>query len=149
MLSKHENVSILVLAHTPKRDETKPISKNDLAGSKMLMNFCDSCFTIGVSSKESSFRYIKQIKQRNTEHLYHSENVIVCSLDKKSNFLEFQFVEFGSEQSHLKSFGNSDMEERDFQMEMMITEGLSNVKIAQNLGLSEGAIRKRRNKLGI
>jgi RecA-family ATPase len=89
-ISKTNNVSILVLAHTPKRDDSKPITKNDLAGSKMLMNFCDSCFAIGSSSQEASFRYIKQIKQRNTEHLYHSKNVIVCSLNKETNFLEVQ-----------------------------------------------------------
>ena len=38
------NLSILVLAHTPKRDLSKPITRNDLQGSKMLINFCDSSF---------------------------------------------------------------------------------------------------------
>ncbi len=40
-------LSILVLAHTPKRDLTKPLTRNNLQGSKMLINFCDSAFTIG------------------------------------------------------------------------------------------------------
>ncbi|QVY66842.1 AAA family ATPase [Polaribacter sp. Q13] len=145
-LSQKEDLSILVLAHTPKRDESKPISKNDLAGSKMLMNFCDSSFAIGTSSQDASFRYIKQIKQRNTEHLYHSENVIVCSVEKESNFLEFQFVEFGSEKNHLKTFGSSDLEERDEQMKSLISEGKSNVHIGEIFSLSEGAVRKRRKK---
>jgi DNA-binding NarL/FixJ family response regulator len=148
-LSKSENLSILVLAHTPKRDDSKPISKNDLAGSKMLMNFCDSSFSIGTSSQEPSFRYIKQIKQRNTEHLYHSENVIVCSVEKETNFLAFKFVEFGSEKSHLKTYDESDLTQRDEQMKFLISEGKSNVKIAEMLSLSEGAIRKRRSKLEI
>ncbi|PQJ81478.1 AAA family ATPase [Polaribacter glomeratus] len=148
-LSKEKNISILVLSHSPKRDESKPISKNDLAGSKMLMNFCDSSFAIGSSSQEPSFRFIKQIKQRNTEHLYHSENVVVCSVDKETNFLEFQFVGFDSEKNHLKTYGSSDLEERDVQMELLISEGLSNTKIADRLGLSEGAIRKRIKKLGL
>ncbi|MEE9407701.1 MAG: AAA family ATPase [Polaribacter sp.] len=148
-LSRKENLSILVLAHTPKRDESKPINKNDVAGSKMLMNFCDSSFAIGISSEESSLRYIKQIKQRNTEHLYHSENVIVCSIEKEKNFLEFQFVEYGSEKKHLKSYGASDLEVRDEQMKFLVSEGKSNVHIAEMLSLTEGAIRKRRNKLGL
>lgn len=148
-LSREKNVSILVLSHSPKRDESKTISKNDLAGSKMLMNFCDSSFAIGISSQEPSLRYIKQIKQRNTEHVYHSENVIVCSVDKETNFLGFQFIDFDSEKKHLKTYGSSDLAERDTQMELLISEGLSNVKIAERLGLSEGAIRKRRTKLGI
>lgn len=148
-LSKEKNVSILVLSHSPKRDESKAINKNDLSGSKMLMNFCDSSFAIGVSSQDPSFRYIKQIKQRNTEHLYHSENVIVCSLDKDTNFLEFHFLEFDSEKNHLKIYGASDLEQRDEQMKLFISEGLSNVKIADRLSLTEGAIRKRRKSLDI
>ena len=148
-LSKSENLSILVLAHTPKRDESKPISKNDLAGSKMLMNFCDSSFAIGSSSQEASFRYIKQIKQRNTEHLYHSENVIVCSIEKHTNFLEFQFIDFECEKTHLKIYDSSELEKRDEQMKLFISEGLSNVKIADRLSVSEGTIRKRRKNMGI
>lgn len=148
-LSQSENLSILVLAHTPKRDESKPISKNDLAGSKMLMNFCDSSFAIGTSSQDASFRYIKQIKQRNTEHLYHSENIIVCSIEKEINFLEFKFIEFGSEKNHLKNFGSSDLDERDEQMKFLISEGKTNVHIGEMLSLSEGAVRKRRKKLDI
>ena len=148
-ISRTNNVSILVLAHTPKRDDTKPISKNDLAGSKMLMNFCDSCFAIGSSSQESSLRYIKQIKQRNTEHLYNTNNVIICSLDKKSNFLEFHFENFDNEIDHLKSKDSTSTEEKDALVKLLVSEGLSNVKIAERLGVTEGAIRKRRIKLGI
>ncbi|PQJ73590.1 AAA family ATPase [Polaribacter butkevichii] len=148
-ISNTNNVSILVLAHTPKRDDSKPISKNDLAGSKMLMNFCDSCFAIGSSSQEASFRYIKQIKQRNTEHLYHSENVIVCSLDKETNFLEFHFEDFDSEKAHLQTSGSLNLEERDEQIKFLVSEGKTNVHIGEMLSLTEGAIRKRRKKLNI
>jgi len=42
MLKVKHNLSILVLAHTPKRSLTKPITQNDLAGSKRLFNFFDS-----------------------------------------------------------------------------------------------------------
>lgn len=148
-LSKEESLSILVLSHSPKRDESKPISKNDLAGSKMLMNFCDSSFAIGISSQDPSFRYIKQIKQRNTEHKYHSENVVLCELEKETNFLEFHFIDFVSEREHLKQNGLIPLGESNEQVKLLISEGLTNVKIADRLGLSEGAIRKRRKKLGI
>ena len=40
VLKNKYNLSILALAHTPKRDLTKPITRNDLQGSKMLINFC-------------------------------------------------------------------------------------------------------------
>lgn len=148
-LTKNNNVSIMVLAHTPKRDASKPITKNDLAGSKMLMNFCDSSFAIGASTLESSLRYLLQIKQRNTEHLYHANNVVVCRLHKDVNFLSFEFIDFGCEQEHLKQSNYDDLSERDELMKDLISEGLSNIKIAEKLGLSEGAIRKRKKALGL
>jgi DNA-binding NarL/FixJ family response regulator len=148
-LAKKTNISILVLAHTPKRDESKPISKNDLAGSKMLMNFCDSSFTIGSSTIGHSYRYLKQIKQRNTEEIYHGNNVVVCEIRKKSNFLEFEFLKYGIEKEHLKQTTFNDLDERDEEMKNLIDEGLSNVKIGEILQRSEGAIRKRRKVLGL
>ena len=42
----HE-ISILVLAHTPKRALARSLTVNDLAGSKMLANFADNMFAIG------------------------------------------------------------------------------------------------------
>lgn len=148
-IAKELKVSVLVLAHTPKRDESKPISINDLAGSKMLSNFCDSAFAIGKSTEDPKYRYLKQIKQRNTEHLYHTNNVIICSLEKDSNFLGFRFLFFESESSHLQQYTNNKLEDRDEEMANLISEGLSNVLIAERLNLSEGAIRKRRKKLEI
>ncbi|WP_417558801.1 AAA family ATPase [Mesoflavibacter zeaxanthinifaciens] len=142
-------ISILVLAHTPKRDDSKPITKNDLAGSKMLMNFCDSSFAIGASSKDSSFRYIKQIKQRNTEHLYHTDNVVLCQLRKQLNFLSFQFLEYTTELEHLKTSGFVSIEERDSKMIQLLEQGLSNVKIGQELGISEATVRQRKRKLNL
>jgi len=96
-LKNKYDLSILVLAHTPKRDLTQGITRNDLQGSKMLMNFCDSAFTIGESNAESSLRYLKQIKQRNTEQVYGDANVCLCRINKPFNFLQYEFVDFGEE----------------------------------------------------
>lgn len=142
-------ISILVLAHTPKRDEFKPINKNDLAGSKMLMNFCDSSFAMGNSSQDISFRYLKQIKQRNTEHKYHSDNVIVCSLSKETNFLEFHFETFDEEINHLKTSNALSSDEKNEQIRFLISDGKNNVQIAEMMGYTEGAIRSRRKKYNL
>jgi hypothetical protein len=48
----------------------------------MLISFCDSSFAIGASYENSSLRYIKQIKQRNCEQIYHQDNICVCTLNK-------------------------------------------------------------------
>ena len=66
-LQRQHGLSILTLAHTPKRDLTRPLTRNDLQGSKMLINFCDSAFAIGESQQDSGIRYLKQIKARNVE----------------------------------------------------------------------------------
>src|SRR6202012_4649737 len=94
-LKNRYNLSILALAHTPKRDLSLEITRNDLQGSKMLMNFCDSAFTIGESVTGKSMRYLKQIKQRNTHQVYGSTNVCVCEINKPSNFLQYQFAGHG------------------------------------------------------
>lgn len=122
-LKNKYNLSLLILAHTPKRDLSKPITRNDLQGSKMLINFCDSCFSIGESFTDKSIRYLKMIKARNTEIIYDSENVIECHICKPGNFLKFDFLNFGRETSHLKVVSDKDKDELDSQiLNLMQTE---------------------------
>lgn len=110
-LKSKYGLSILALAHTPKRDLSRPITQNDLQGSKMLYNFVDSCFAIGQSNTDRSVRYVKQIKARNTAMIYDTENVIVCQIDKSYNFLSFEFLDFGAEREHLKQISDTDIEQ--------------------------------------
>lgn len=140
-LKRKYSLSILVLAHTPKRDATKPISKNDLSGSKMLMNFCDSCFAIGESFQENGLRYLKQIKQRNTEQIYDTHNVIICKIENPSNFLQFSFIGLENEFEHLKQFTPQTGDDRLSKVLELKAEGLPNTKIAEILKCSEGTIR--------
>lgn len=112
-LKSKYGLSILALAHTPKRDLSRPITQNDLQGSKMLFNFVDSCFAIGQSSNDGSIRYIKQIKARNTAMIYDSQNVVICQISKPHNFLAFEFLGFGSERDHLKQRTDAELEEME------------------------------------
>ncbi len=107
--SKYQ-LSILILAHTPKRDNTRPLGKNDLAGSKMLINFVDSAFCIGESQKDSKLRYIKQVKSRNAEIIYDAENIMVCKVIKQDAFLQFSLAEYGKESDHLQEKKKRDSE---------------------------------------
>jgi VirE N-terminal domain/AAA domain/Primase C terminal 1 (PriCT-1) len=115
-LQKKYELSMLILAHTPKRNAANPISINDLAGSKHLANFADSIFSIGASAKDGRVRYIKQIKARATEKIYDYENVVVCTVEKPSNFLQFTFLDFGSEKEHLKVYDNKEIEQSIFDL---------------------------------
>jgi RecA-family ATPase len=139
--SKHD-LSILVLAHTPKRDSSKPLNKNDLAGSKMLINFCDSCFAIGESHNDNRLRYIKQLKARNTEIVYHEDNVAICQLYKTHNFLEFCFISTSTEAEHLKKVSNEDRDEIIQRVKELSEKGMSQRAIANELGISVGAVNK-------
>ena len=141
-LKSKYGLSILALAHTPKRDLSRPITQNDLGGSKMLYNFIDSCFAIGQSSTDKNLRYIKQIKARNTAMIYDTENVIVCQIDKPYNFLEFGFIGFGAEREHLKQVTEKDRETLIERAKELSEKGYSQRNISKELGISLGAVNK-------
>lgn len=135
-LKSKYGLSILALAHTPKRDLSKPITRNDLQGSKMLINFCDSAFSIGESHSDKNLRYLKQIKQRNTEQIYDTENVCVCQIEKPHNFLKFDFVNFGKEWEHLKQHTEKDKEQLSQKVNELKSQGLSLRDIGAKLQIS-------------
>ena len=137
-------LSILALAHTPKRDHSKPLTMNDVQGSKMLSNFCDSCFCIGASTQGGSTRYLKQIKTRTKEFRYHERNVAICRIEKPHNFLRFALMGYGSEYEHLKS---GEERERESVIDQVRTLAAQNPDwtqrdIAEALGISLGAVNK-------
>lgn len=147
-LKNKYGLSILALAHTPKRDLSKPITRNDLQGSKMLINFCDSSFSIGESHTDKNLRYLKQIKQRNTEQIYDAENVCVCQIDKPSNFLQFEFVNFGTELEHLKQHTEKDKENLIDKVCELKGQGRSFREIGAELGISHQTAKRIWDKNG-
>lgn len=143
-------LSVLIIAHTPKRDLSKPITRNDLGGSKVLMNFCDSAFCLGESHKSTSEKYLKQIKARNTSVIYDSENVVGVYLNKQNSFLGFEFMGFFNEHNFLKSNSEKEKEERDLKIIELKKGGRSNRGIGAEMGLSHvqvGNILKKNNVL--
>lgn len=139
-LKSRYGLSILALGHTPKRDMTKPITKNDLGGSKMLINFADSSFAIGESVKDENIRYLKQIKQRNGERKYSEENVAVMQIAKDYNFLEFQPLDFSPEEDHLKKLTKKERENLPEQIRTL--SYLPQRQIAKRLGISVSTVNK-------
>lgn len=61
-LKRELKISIMVIAHTPKIEEWKPLSKTNMAGSKILSNFADGVFAIGRT--KTGGRYLKLLKTR-------------------------------------------------------------------------------------
>ena len=97
---------------------------------------------MGESQKDASIKYLKQIKVRYGAFQYPSDNVLICRIGKPSNFSSFEFVGFGRESDHLKQLSTSDKSEVKKKAFELKKEGYSNVRIAEELGVSEGAVRK-------
>lgn len=139
-LKQKYNLSILALAHTPKRDMSKSITRNDLQGSKMLINFCDSSFAIGESAKDKHLRYLKQIKVRNVAFSYDDDNVRVCQLDKPDDFLKFEWLSDGRESEHLKIYTDKDKDDLIQQAKDLYAQGKTQQEIADTFGVSKMTI---------
>lgn len=161
-LKSQMGISILVLAHTPKRPFARPLTVNDLAGSKMLANFADTIFAIGDSVQGTNIRYLKQVKPRNTALKYDATNVAVARVEKPSNFLKFTFTGNANEAEHLIrshyrlnsnedpiSAAEADAAEAESLRKKLIAncrelndKGISNRQIAELLGLGTTTVRR-------
>lgn len=141
-LKKKHGLSMLILAHTPKRCLSNPITQNDLAGSKKLYNFFDSVFAIGKSAKDNNLRYIKQLKVRYGNYTYDSDNVIVSAIEKVGAFLQFVNIGYATEKEHLKEFTDKDRAEAINEVKRLSSEGKSQREIARALNLSLGCVNK-------
>jgi len=143
------NLSILVLAHTPKqRNPGSPISADDLHGSKLLINFADSAFAIGASTlrvpqcDKKALCYLKQIKQRNTAQVYGEDNVCLCRIQKSGNFLQFRFMGNSPESLHLRTRNTLNRELLAQKATELSATGVSQRQISQQLGVSLGYVNK-------
>lgn len=137
------DVSILVLAHTPKRAFARPITINDLAGSKMLANFADNIFALGLSARGPDIRYIKHIKQRNTASPFDASNVLVYRLHKPRNFPRLDFIECTPESNHTtRPYDNAggDRQTLTAAAKTLAQAGHTQRQISQSLGISLGTV---------
>ena len=141
-LKKKYGWSVLVLAHTPKRAMTNPITQNDLAGSKKLYNFFDSVFSIGFSARDTNLRYLKQLKVRYGDYTYNADNVPVYQIEKVGSFTQFVFIEYSSEREHLKTPTDKDNAQPENNIKDKLAQGMSYRTIATELGVSLGKVQR-------
>lgn len=145
-LKKKYHLTIIVIAHTPKRRGYEPITQNDLAGSAKLINFFDAGIAIARSAKDPNLRYVKQVKVRTGEYLYDADNVIIYDVNKVDGFLKFEFREYGREGDHLK-IPTKDYETDEIQDILKLQhQGKSLREIAKDLDMSLGMVQRRLKK---
>jgi KaiC/GvpD/RAD55 family RecA-like ATPase len=135
-------ITFLVLEHNKKVDCSRPISLNDLQGSKMKANFADAVFSIGRSQSDSSMRYIKQLKVRSIDCEYDTGNVLKCELQQAGGFLQLREIETVSEYEFLKQPNETERSEQIAQAAELKKMGYSNISIGKQLGVSEACVRK-------
>lgn len=148
-LVKKYKFSLLVLAHSPKRDESRPITQNDLGGSKMLFNFFDGVFAIG-KSRIKDVRYTKQLKARTRLSesglkYYIDDEVEVHQIKQIDGLVQFVHQEDGQEIEHLKkkeSISDDILE----QAKELKSQGKSYKQIAKDLNVSKSTVYKKLNK---
>ena len=90
-------LTILLIAHCPKRNKAKPITQDSMGGSKMILNFVDSAFAVGTSVQDESVRYVKQIKTRESE----KESLVMTVRIKDEPYLSFQYIDHTCEETHI------------------------------------------------
>lgn len=145
-LKKKYGLSMLILAHTPKRCLSNPITQNDLAGSKKLFNFFDSVFAIGKSAKDNNLRYIKQLKVRYGSFTYDSDNIIIYSIEKVGSFLHFVCTGYSTEREHLKEPTDKDASEISDRVKELASTGKTYRSIATELGISVSKVQRTLKK---
>ena len=145
-LKKSMDLSILVIAHTPKRPIHTRLTLNDLQGSIMLANLTDSLFALGTSTKGRDIRYVKSIKRRSFAGGSIDE-VSVIRLVKDQCFLGFEYLGEEDETEHAPKISR----ERLIKIEKMLSladRGLTQKRIGEMTGVSSATVNrclKRRN----
>ena len=140
-LKNRFGLTILLIAHCPKRSTNKPITDNNLGGSKMIMNFVDSAFAIGPSQVGNEFKYIKQIKSRAVAK---TDEVMTVRISKEP-YLSMQYVNYTYEDAHIDREDTSLLmlrisPEQEIKLLQMHKDKHKALDIANELGLSVGTI---------
>ena len=124
MLKDRFGLTILLVAHCPKRKPNTPITDNSLGGSKMIINFCDSAFAIGQSQLNPETKYVKQIKTRADEKM---SDVMTVRISTEP-YLCMQYVGMVDEDAHINP-KNEDLwlseitPEKEIELVRLLTDG--------------------------
>ena len=146
-MKRQRGLSMLLIAHTPKRMLTSPLTQNDLAGSKRIINFMDSAFAIGRSATDEHLRYIKQVKVRNGAVEYGADSVLLCEMDTEGGWLHFRDLGTVEERTQLREQTDKEDDRVNDAIRRMLDEGKTYREIAQALGISVSTAHSRAKKL--
>lgn len=138
LITRELKVSMLIIGHTPKRDQNEKIELRHLAGSAQLSNLADSVVGMGKSNKQNGDRYIKQLKVRSFELQYHEDSVLLMNLDMLDTGLGFTIKDTANENELLNTI--ADRTERNQEIITLSYKGYSGSQIAEKLDMSKSQV---------
>jgi predicted DNA-binding protein (UPF0251 family) len=138
MLQRRMKMTIIVIAHCPKRNTSEPLESKHLSGSTNLKNFAKNLIGVAASKLDPNIRYIKHIKMRNGIKEFGYDNVIQCHIEKEphSAFLKWKYMDTTPENIHLT------FPEMEMTKDEMCKEA---IRLQDEEGLSLNAIIKKMN----
>lgn len=137
-LQKELNMTVIVIAHTPKRLENMPLRVDNVGGSKHIANFADSIFFIAKSSQGKNVRYMKHVKGRNSEI---EEEVYLLNLVADANGIHFEYKGMDDEKNHLADYyAGEDKSSRNDEIKKMYAAGKSMEEIAAHFGINKSTV---------
>lgn len=151
-LKRKYHLTLVIIAHTPKRDRRQPITQNDLAGSAKLINFFDAGIAIGVSAKDEGLRYVIQVKVRTGSYTLPASHVALYRLQHVDNYTQFVFEGHGDEKDHLRE-KNAVTDIEDMQeLVNLKAKGMSVRQIVEETGFKQTTVfrkLKKAEKMGV
>jgi KaiC/GvpD/RAD55 family RecA-like ATPase len=147
-LRKEYGLTIIIVAHTPKRKGDEPLTSYSMFGSSMLAAFFDAIIAIGISNTDPTIRYVKTCKFRSGPYPYPAEWVALYRIEQVDGFLQFNYVGRGVEADHLKAkFVDNDPNLEEMEQVVLLKEQNKSLRaIAKELGISLGKVQRRDNK---
>lgn len=142
-LKNKYQLTIIAIAHTPKRYSNSPLTQFDLAGSARLINLFDAGIALGCDVRDKRVRYIKQVKVRTGELLYDEDNVAECEMTTEHGWLHFEITGYGHERDHLSMpHGVEDKEDLIEKIRVLVAKGLSIRQVEEELHISHGTAQR-------
>lgn len=142
-LKKKYDLTLIIVAHTPKRDASKPITRDDLSGSSKLMALVDNALAVGVSAKDSQLRYVKTVKFRDDEYPYPAEKVALYKIEKDDCYTRFLYIGRDDEREHLRQKNRETMLEDMQECLDLQAKGLTLKQIEAETGISKSTVHRR------
>ena len=143
-------LTILLIGHCVKRKSGGPVTLDDLGGTKMLANFCDSAFAINNTAIGDEVKYLKLVKSRVVQK---PKKVQIVEISQEP-YLRFQPKEQETEievlhPTNLLSARSSIKPEMEPIILQMREAGATIVQIADKIRISKSAVGRYCKLMGL